>query len=557
MEKHWMRYSLQWTKPLVKKHKWELTFLFILMLFSVGLSLIKVNFIQQSIDAVLMQDVHTLIAVFLTFTAIAVLRLLYEYFYGNQYRKVFLYMEKDLKNAFVHKILKSKMKEIENKNSGDLNTKCSSDIPNAVEFVRQFFSNYLLNPIMTVAGFIYILQYSWKLSIFVFLPIPILAVLLNIMSDRVSAIYGKTQSLNGDYSEQLYDMVHGMDVVKSYNMQPVQLQKMKKTLRYMLKETKKYDMNIAITLALILAVTYVPMITAFIYGAYLVSINEINVSLLFGYSQLIEPISTPVINLFSSTIAMKNACQSMKRLDTVMEMEEEREGGCHLKTGCGVAIRFDKVSFQYSAEIRTIESMDFSVKKGQCIGITGSSGSGKSTVAKLICGLYEPNAGKIELFGYDSCDLNLRSLREQIAYVSQYTYIMPGTIAENIRFGNSSATDGEIWNTLEKVGLKEYTDSLPEGINTQLYEDGDNLSGGQRQRISLARAFLQNASIYIFDEPTSSLDPENEKQIIDYIKRIAEQRNVTSFIISHNPDDIYDCDEVWHVKNGKVERGSV
>ena len=552
MEKHWIRYSFHWLMPLIKAYKWKLLLIVTLMTVSVGLNLIQVNFIQQSIDAVLVRNTDRLLQVLGLFIGITLLRLAHGYIYELNNNNLYVDMEKDVKNTFVHKVLRAKMKEINRENSGDLNTKCNSDIPNSLNFIRHVFSTFVLHPIMSVGGMIYLFCYNWKLSLFVFIPLPILAVLLNAMSSKASGIFKEIQSLNSDYTEHVYDVIHGAETIKTYNMQSVQMGKIRRTLMSMLQKGNQLGVNYMVTIALILAVTYVPIVIAFIYGAYLVKTGEIEISLLFGYAQLISTICTPVIFLFSSMNAIKNAYHSIKRLDTVMDLEEEKTGGQSLQMDDELAVRFSDVRFGYDPETPLFEHFDLEIRKGQCVGIVGSSGAGKSTIVQLMCGLYERDAGMIEVFHRDIHNLDLDSLRSHISYVSQQTFIIPGTVYDNIRFNNLNATEEEIQRAVEWAGLREYVDTLPEGLHTVLTEGGGNLSGGQRQRISLARAFLRDASIYIFDEPTSSLDPDTEAHIVRRINEVVGREGITAIIISHNHRAIANCDVVYHIREGKI-----
>jgi len=243
----------------------------------------------------------------------------------------------------------------------------------------------------------------------------------------------------------------------------------------------------------------------------------------------------------------------MKRLDTIIGLEEERVNDRLLSMNSDVAIRFSDVKFAYSSENAPVfERLNLQVAKGQCVGIVGDSGAGKSTLVQLLSGLYEIDAGKIELFGQDIQDLDLENLRSHISYVSQQTYIMPGAIYENIRFGKLDASEDDVIKAAERAGLKEYIDTLSNGLHATLSEGGDNLSGGQRQRISLARAFIRNSPIYIFDEPTSALDPGTESRIVQQINEIVKQGGVTSIIISHNARTIENCDKVYYLREGKI-----
>ncbi len=191
MDRHWIRYSVNWSKPLLRAYKSQLWGLFFLILFSVVLSLIRVNFIQQSIDAIQTGNVNALFCTALLFTGVTLLKLLYEYLYGCHYEKVFVHMERDLQNRFIQKLLRSQMREIDGENSGELSNKCSSDISEALRFIRQGISNYLFNPIMMFGGFLYLFYYNHKLSLCVFLPIPIIAFFLNRMSGKVSVYWRK------------------------------------------------------------------------------------------------------------------------------------------------------------------------------------------------------------------------------------------------------------------------------------------------------------------------------------------------------------------------------
>lgn len=553
MEERWIKYSINWSKPLVKTYKNSILELLFLMLFSVSLSLIKVNFIQRSIDAVQIGDVNALCCAALLFIGVTLLKLIYEYVYGVLYEKLFVHMEKDLQNRFVQKLLRSQMREIDGENSGELSNKCSSDICEALEFTRQGISNYLFHPFMMVGGFLYLFYFNHKLSLCVFLPIPILAFFLNRMSGKASTFFGRIQGLNDDYSEQIFDAVHGAEMIRAGNMQKLQHDKTGKILDCILKESKQYNINIAITLAFIMAVTYVPMVSAFIYGAYLVTKEEIEVSLLFGYAQLINPICMPVINLFSSAVVMKKAYQSMKRLEKIEKLEEERTGGLPLWVNGSSAVSFEKVSFAYEVGRPVIDRMDFCLKRGECVGIVGESGVGKSTIMDLICGLYETNEGELKLFGQDIKMLNLSEIREKIAYISQQAYLFPGTMLENLRLADPDADEGQIWKALEKAGMGEYVSALPRGMQTMLREKGNNLSGGQRQRLLLAQAFLRKAAVYIFDEPTASLDPNMEEKLVESITTLVRNEKASSIIISHNLRALQYCDEVYRLETGRLQ----
>lgn len=580
--KNWIYYAVNWSMPLVRAYRKKLLLLLLLMLFSVGMNLIRINFIQSSIDAVLVRDVEKVLLVFGLFAVVTMMRLTQKYIYGNLYNQVFIYMERDLKQQFADKLLRANMAETDRLGSGDLTNKYGSDIPKALEFLKQGVSNYLLNPLMMLGGFFYLFSYHWKLSLAVFLPIPLLAFLLNIMSRRASIVYTRLQGLNSAWSEQIYDAVQGAETIKAYQMQGTQLEKIRKILTDIRNEKRNYSVKlITATLALIMAVTYVPMVTVFLYGAWLVAAGEISVSLLFGYSQLINYVTTPVINLFSSLVSMKNACRSMERLDEVMEMKDERRGAVLVGTDGqnpeeeaetvqkqaemiqrkkktiqektnNTAILMEDVSFGYHPGTPVVEHLELRIPRGQCVGIMGGSGAGKSTIIKLLCGLYEPDRGRIALFGKDIRQIALEELRSRITYVPQSALCLSETIVENVRLTNPDATEEEIWEALKKAELLEKIRALPKSIHTVLTEDGDNLSGGQRQRIALARAFSGNSPLFIFDEPTSALDSSTEAGIVRNIAEKMRNDDSTCILISHSLNALRYCDKIYCLEGGKL-----
>ncbi len=558
--KNWIYYAVNWSMPLVRTYRNKLLLLFLLMLFSVGMNLIRVNFIQSSIDAVLVRDVGKVLSVFGLYALVIMMRLAQKYIYESLYNQVFICMERDLKRQFADKLLRADMAETDRLGSGDLTNKYGSDIPKALEFLKQGFSNYLLNPFMMLGGFFYLFSYHWKLSLAVFLPIPLLAFLLNIMSRKASAVYARLQELNSAWSEQIYDAVQGAETIKAYQMQHTQLAKIRKILTDIRNQNRNYSVKlITVTLALIMAVTYVPMVTVFLYGAWLVAAGEISVSLLFGYSQLINYVTTPIINLFSSLVSMKNACRSMERLDEVMEMKDERRSTASVETDgkkldetCDTAVLMEDVSFGYHPDTPVVEHLELRIPRGQCVGIMGGSGAGKSTVIKLLCGLYEPDRGRIALFGRNILQTELEDLRSRITYVPQSILCMPETVAENVRLTNPDATEDEIWEALRKAELLEEIRALPEGIHTVLAEDGDNLSGGQRQRIALARAFSGSSPLFIFDEPTSSLDASAEAEIVRNIAEKMRKDGSTCILVSHSLNALRYCDKIYCLEGGKL-----
>jgi ATP-binding cassette subfamily B protein len=220
-------------------------------------------------------------------------------------------------------------------------------------------------------------------------------------------------------------------------------------------------------------------------------------------------------------------------------------------------VRFENVTFRYQAQsdINILENISFEVFPGQMVALVGRSGSGKTTISKMILGFYTPLEGKVLIDGYDVNGLALHSLRSQIGVVDQDTFLFGGTIRENISLSRADAALEEIIKAAQQAGAHDFIQELPMGYETQIGEGGGMLSGGQRQRIAIARALLGDSRLLIFDEATSNLDTESERIIKNNLSTIS--RNRTTIVIAHRLSTVRNADLILVLDRGVVvESGS-
>jgi ATP-binding cassette subfamily B protein len=211
-------------------------------------------------------------------------------------------------------------------------------------------------------------------------------------------------------------------------------------------------------------------------------------------------------------------------------------------------IEFNDVSFCYGEDDCVIKDLSFHVKKGESVALTGESGSGKSTTAKLLLGFYPATSGVILVDGKSIGDYSLAQLRSKISYVPQNAFLFDGTITENIRYGRPDATDEDIIEAAKAANAHQFIINLKDGYNTLVGERGSQLSGGQRQRIAIARAIIKNAPILLLDEATSALDYESEQLIQEAFNRL--MKNCTSLIIAHRESTIEHADKILQMEDG-------
>lgn len=551
------KYIIRWSYEYLRRYISYILFILTLALMLIGLNLVQVNFIQMIIDAALQKQWSLVINIICGFIIINVIRMTRNFVSGNLSNKLEAKICYDIKTKLVSKLFVTKLQEIESKTLGEMLNRYNDDVEKVSKFMLTGIQMLFFNPLMSICGFIYLFNYSWKLSIGVFLPIPFLAIILNLYSKRAGRIYEVGCKIKSDYTGNVYDITHGTETIIANQMTNWMKKKVSHITKNMYDNEIEYYKNGCSSLAFIMSVTYVPNIIIFVYGGWLAIHGEIEISLLFAYGQLMNLINTPVIELFSSLNEMREIEKSMKRLDDILLMEEE-SGGKETEIGnSNTVINFQNVSYMYGSESEKVfDDVTFEVHAGECIGIAGESGVGKTTLLNLLCGFYLPNKGNIYMWNYEIGNWDLSALRKKIAYVSQENQVIVGTVKENINYGCSSANQELIEKAAKLAGLDTFIQQLPNKYDTELRENMDEWSGGQYQRLSLARAFLQEADIYLFDEPTSSLDENNENIIWNSIEMLVKL-NKTIIIVSHRLKLLKNCNKIYFMQKGKIiEQGT-
>ena len=285
-------------------------------------------------------------------------------------------------------------------------------------------------------------------------------------------------------------------------------------------------------------------------GLILFSLDKIDFSaFLIGVILLMSSYG-PVIALSNLSSNLLQTLASGERVLSLLAEEPELkdvESAVDLKEISRIDV--ENVSFAYGEE-QILSDVSLSVKKGEILGIHGRSGSGKSTLLKLLMRFYDPKSGSIKINGESLPNINTRSLRDNMAYITQQTYIFNETIEENIRLARRDATLEEIMEAAKKASIHDFILSLPEGYQTKMTELGGNLSDGEKQRIGIARAFLHNAPIILLDEPTSNLDSLNEAMILKSLLNVKAEKLI--ILVSHRQSTMAICDQVIGIENGRM-----
>ncbi|MFN6453064.1 MAG: peptidase domain-containing ABC transporter [Nostoc sp. EfeVER01] len=402
--------------------------------------------------------------------------------------------------------------------------------------------------------------YSWKMALFTLVIVPpfvLLALIATPFLQRVS------REIFGAHNEETGYLIQSLTGIRTIKSMAVE-----QTVRWHWEELfgksvkKTFSGQVIGNTLQIFSSGIEAVVTAVLlwFGAWQVIQNELTIGQLIAFNMLLGN----VINPFQRLILLWNELQevliAVERINDVIDAEPEEDlqhqSHQYLPPINGY-IRFDKVTFRYHTESdkNTLQNISFEVQPGERIALVGRSGSGKTTISKLILGLYPPTEGKILIDGYDITSLSLRSLRQQIGVVDQDTFLFGSTIRENISLGHPEASLEEVIEAAKQAGAHQFIKELPMGYETLVGEGGGTLSGGQRQRLAIARALVGNPRLLILDEATSSLDAESERIIQTNLNTILQDR--TTVVIAHRLSTVRNADKILVLDKGLlVESGT-
>lgn len=293
------------------------------------------------------------------------------------------------------------------------------------------------------------------------------------------------------------------------------------------------------------------------YGGYRVALNNVPPGDLFSFITALMLAYDPARRLARVQVALERSLVNARMIYEILDIEPQQGdigGAGELKVGDGEII-FDEVSFSYAPELPVLENVSFRAAAGRTTAIVGASGAGKTTLIALLQRFYDLDSGTIKIDGQNIAEVTKRSLRRELAYVSQAPYLFEGSIADNIRYGNPAATFEEIKQAARLAQADDFILRQPQGYETPVGESGSTLSGGQRQRLSIARALVRNAPILLLDEATSALDNESEKQVQAALETVMKNR--TTIVIAHRLSTVIKADNIIVLEKGRlIEQGT-
>ena len=458
--------------------------------------------------------------------------------------------------GYFEHVYKLPMKFFATRKTGEITTRYS-DASTIKSVLTNIAMTIVMDVVMAVGVGIVLFRMNSSLFSLTLFSTALSLLLVIIFKQPYKRINEETMQQSAMLNSQMIESLRGIETIKCNACEDRELEALEreyiKSLKISLRSSK---ISTGQSLVSMVISTLLNMVTTYV-GIMQVLNGELTLGGYMAFTTLSGYFTSPVSDLISMQMSIQEADISMKRLTEIMDYESEQaedEEHTEMEQIEG-DIEFKDVTFRYGNRSPALNHISFTIPQGQKVALVGSSGSGKSTITKLLLKYYEPESGEIDVNGINLNEYTNASVRRAISYVPQNVELFSKTLFENIRISRPEATLEQVKDAAKKADAHEFIRKLPLQYNTYLEEAGNGLSGGEKQRLALARAFLKDANLYILDESTSSLDFGTENTIFDMIYNQLADRSM--LIVAHRLSTIRDCDLILVMDHGEiVERGT-
>ncbi|MEA2096973.1 MAG: ABC transporter ATP-binding protein [Candidatus Cloacimonadota bacterium] len=467
-------------------------------------------------------------------------------------------MESDMRSDMFAHLQKLSFNYFDNVKTGHIMSRISNDLNMIAEVAHHAPEDLIISVFMILGSFIAMFHYNTSLAFIAMVPIPLLIVWGLTYGHRMKGGFRLVRKRIADINSSVENSVQGIREVKSFTNEHLEMEKFG-NINFTFQRAKEKMYKIMSTY--FAGMTF---LTDFYYlvviggGVFLIYQGKIDVIDLLAFTLYVNFILRPIERLVHFTEQFQQGSTAFERFIEIMDIEpdiKDKKNALLLSNVKG-SIDIKNLTFKYtSSEDWVLQNINMTIPAGKTIALVGESGAGKSTIASLIPRFYEAQEGSIFIDENNIMNLKQKSLRENIGIVQQNVFLFDTSIRENIIYGNPTASEEEVIDAARKANILDFIQSLPDGFDTLTGERGVKLSGGQKQRISIARAFLKNPPILIFDEATSSLDTESEAYIQKAMEELSQNR--TTIIIAHRLSTVRNADLLYVINEGRiVEQGT-
>lgn len=484
----------------------------------------------------------------------AVIRFACSYFVDSWGHIVGTRMEGDMRKDIFSHLQKLSVEFFDNNKTGNIMSRVVNDLRDITELAHHGPEDLIISVIMLIGSFSILMTIEWRLTLIIFLFIPIMGIFGIMKRKNMSSAFREQRKKIANVNSSLENSLSGIRVTKSFGSENFEIRRFnKENIKFVRTREKAFKIMAQFTSGILLFSNALDILVLglggyFAYKGYL-NIGDF-VAYLFYVNYFLQPLKK--ISLFIQQY--QDGMTGFERFTEIMDLEPKIKDN---KNAVDIIdfkgnIKMDNISFRYSDNSKWIlKDLTFEVEEGKTLAIVGPSGGGKSTLCQLILRFYDTTDGAIYIDDKNIKHIKMRSLRQNIGFVHQETFLFTGTVKENIQYGSPDSTEEEIVEAAKNANIHDFIMELPYGYETYVGEKGIKLSGGQRQRISIARVFLKNPKLIILDEATSALDNENERLIQKSLEKLSSGR--TTIIIAHRLSTIKNADEILVLSEKGIE----
>ncbi len=539
----------------LREYKKEAILTPILMVIEVAMEVMLPLIISWFGGCITAGDVNGMIKYGLLMILVAVISLFAGMFGGKFCAKASTGFAKNLRHDMFENVQKFSFSNIDKFSSSSLVTRLTTDVMGVQMSFMMLIRTAIRSPLMFIFSIVMSFSINSTLPAIFFVSAPILAFGIIIITKKAMPIFKRVFKRYDNLNESIQENVKGMRVVKAYVREDFETKKFENVSNELCMDFTKAERILAVNGPLMSFCLQFALIAIALFGSHLIlqgteGLSVFSLQSMLTYSLQIL-MSLQMLSMIFVMLTM--SAESARRIEEVIaeksDLTNPENPITFVKDG---SVSFENVNFRYSktAERNVLDNVNLEIKSGETVGIIGGTGSSKSTLISLISRLYDVTSGSVKVGGVDVRDYDMVTLRDQVAVVLQKNVLFSGTIKENLRWGNPTATDEELISACKIAQAHEFISSFKDGYDTFIEQGGSNVSGGQKQRLCIARAILKNPKILILDDSTSAVDMKTDALLRKAFKE--ELSSTTKIIIAQRIASVQDADKIVILDGGKI-----
>jgi ABC-type multidrug transport system fused ATPase/permease subunit len=458
----------------------------------------------------------------------------------------------DLRSHLYSALQRLSLSFYDNENSGRIMSRVNEDTNVVRQFVAVGVQEIIVHVLTILVLSIVMISFHWQLALLTLLPMPVIALGTYVFAKKARKIHRRIRRKAGNLLKTVHENITGAYIVKSFAQEDREINAFSAENRDHRDTTIESVRLLSIFQPSMVFLTGLGMLIIYSYGSHLVITGVLSVGVLVMFNSFLAQFYAPVRQLSQLTDTLQRAAVSSERIFNIIDAPSDVSDAEDAKTLDKITghVLIQNVDFSYEKGERVLKNINLEVKPGEIIGLVGQTGSGKSTIVKLLARFYDPDKGRILLDGHDLRELRLKQLRQNIGMVLQETFLFTGSLRDNIAYGKPEAELDEIIEAARAANAHNFIMDFPDAYDTRVGERGVGLSGGEKQRISIARAILKDPAILILDEATSAVDTATEVMIQEALDRLMRGR--TTFAIAHRLSTLQNADRLVVIDDGEI-----